>query len=483
MTATLKLVRVDDRWGGGVVVVAVRKDRHAARLTEDEARRLHQQILDTAIELVPIDSIKSNPRNAKRHPEQQVALIAENIRKFGFHHPVLIDETNTLIGGHGRIAGASRLKLTQIPAIRLPNLSPQGKRVVALADNKLPELGPWDPERLRLELKELTVDTAELSFDYEITGFDTVEIDQILGDERPVSRPDPADQMPPLGATETAVTQTGDLWICGDHRLYCDSALEASSYSAVLRDEIADLVFVDPLHNIPVAAHVARGREVRAASADHPTSAEFVEFQQTISAYVAGNAAPGGLILFCVDWRRLEDLATATRLDFGEPKDMVVWIKSSAERGSFYPSQHEHIAVYVAGSTPSATNLGARGRYRSNVWNYPGSKMTLRDWQTGARISRTVKPVALLIDALRDCSKRGQIVLDPCAGVGTMMVAAERTGRRARLIEIDPVCCDMIVRRWQTMSGKTAQLAETRETFAELEARRVRAAAVVRVEQ
>jgi DNA modification methylase len=174
-------------------------------------------------------------------------------------------------------------------------------------------------------------------------------------------------------------------------------------------------------------------------------------------------------------WWRLGELGAATRQYFGAPKDMVIWDKSDAGRGSFYCSQHEHIAVYVAGGTAPATNvrLGDRARYRSNVWSYPGVKTTGRNWHTGARFSATLKPVALLVDALRDCSKRGQIVLDPCAGVGTTMIAAERTGRRARLIEVDPAYCDRIVRRWQTLTGKTAQLAESRQSFAELEARRI----------
>jgi DNA methylase/ParB-like nuclease domain len=484
MTATLKLVRMDDWWGDRVVArqaIVVRKDPFAARLGEAESRRLHEQISRMAIETVPVEAIKSNPRNAKQHPEQQVALIAENIRKFGVTHPVLLDETATLIGGHARIAAARRLKLKEVPAIRLVNLSPQEKRAVALADNKLAELGSWNTEQLRLELKELTIDTAELTFDYAITGFDTAEIDQILGDDGSGARPDPADKTPPLGQSEAAVTETGDLWVCGDHRLYCGSAMEAASYRAVLNGESADLIFADPLYSVPVPGHVATGREARndARSVGHPTSAEFIEVLQTISAHIAGNASPGAVIYFCMDWRRFEDLTTVTRQHFGAPKDLVVWVKSKAERGSFYPFQYEHIAVYVAGAAPSATNLDARGRYRSNVWRYPGSKRTLRDWQTGANISRSVKPVALLVDALRDCSKRGQIVLDPCASVGTMMLAAERTGRRARLIEIDPAYCDVIVRRWQAATGKTAQLAESDQTFADLEARRVRAAAAV----
>jgi hypothetical protein len=451
--------------------------RKNLRLSDADARALQEKISRTAIELVDIHSIKSNPRNAKEHPEYQIALLAENIRRFGVTQPIVIDETHTILAGHARIAAARRLGLKEVPVNRLSNLSPQEKRGLALGDNKLAELGHWNLELLRSELKELTIDTPDLTFDYSITGFDTVEIDEILGDDRSETRPDPADEMSPLVEPEAVVTEQGDLWVCGDHHVYCGGVLEASSYRAVLGGETADLVFADPMHSVPVAAQTARRGEGRdlPTSAGDPTPEESIEFLQTIAANIAANVSPGAVIYFCVDWWLLGELAAATRPSFGAPKDMVIWDKSDAARGTFYGSQHEHIAVYVAGSTVPTPNvgLGARSRYRSNVWSYPGVKTPGRNRLTGASFSATLKPVALLVDALRDCSKRGQIVLDPCAGVGTMMIAAERTGRRARLIEIDPAYCDRIVRHWQTLTGKQARLAESEQTFAELEARRL----------
>jgi DNA methylase/ParB-like nuclease domain len=459
--------------------IAVRKNLSAAqRLAEAEARALHEKISRMAIEWVSIDSIKSNPRNAKEHPERQITLLAENMRMFGVTQPILIDETNMMLAGHARNAAARRLELKEIPVIRLIGLSPQEKRVVALADNKLAELGRWNREMLRLELKELIVNAPELTFDTTITGFDTDEIDRILDENASVARPDPAEQIPPLIEREAVVTEVGDLWVCDDHRLYCGGASDASSYRAVLDGESADVVFADPMHSVPVAGDIAQRGDRR----DLPTSAfdltwaEFIELLQPIAANIADNVCPGAVIYFGMVWWRLGELAAATGQYFGPPKDMVIWTKSDAGRGSFYRSQHEHIAVYVAGGTQTATNsrLGDRGRYRSNVWSYPAVTTTDRDWLTGgARFSTTLKPVALLVDALRDCSKRGQIVLDPCAGVGTTMIAAEHTGRRARLIEIDPAYCDLIVRRWQMMTGKQARLAESQQTFAELEARRI----------
>jgi DNA modification methylase len=457
--------------------IVVRRNRSAAGMTEAEARQLHEQIAGVVIERVATESVKSNPRNAKEHPDLQIALIAENIRTFGFNHPLLIDENGTLIGGHGRLAAALVLGLKQVPVLRLANLSQQEKRAVALADNKLAELGRWNTEMLRLELKELTIDAGDLTFDYAITGFDTVEIDQIVCGEPSSGNRDSADEVPRPAAVDAAVTEAGDLWVCGDHRLYCGSGLEGSSYRELLAGTSADVVFADPLYNVPVASGVAKRGEVPdfAPSASHLTSEEFIEFSQATFEHIASNVVAGAVIYLCIDWRRLDELSVAARRYFGNPKDMVVWVTANAGRGSFYRSQHQHIAVYVAGSSSPRTDfpLGERGRYRSNVWNYPGYKTSARDRDTGLRVGPTVKPVALVVDALRDCSKRGQIVLDPFAGFGTTMIAAERTGRRARLIEIDPAYCDLIVRRWQIITGKSAQLAKSSQTFAELKARRL----------
>jgi ParB-like nuclease domain len=233
-------------WGGDVMAIVIRRNPTASALTEVKARQLQEQIANLAIELVPIESVKTNPRNAKEHPSRQIALIAESIKQFGFNHPALIDEDNRLLGGHARIAAAHRLNLKQVPVLRFTNLSPQEKRAVALADNKLPELGSWNIEMLGLELKELTADVPELVFDYSITGFDTGEIDQILAGEPHPSTPDPADQVRAVQGDEVAVTQPGDSWICADHGLHCGSALEASAYRAVLVGAPADLVFADP---------------------------------------------------------------------------------------------------------------------------------------------------------------------------------------------------------------------------------------------
>ena len=200
---------------------------------------------------------------------------------------------------------------------------------------------------------------------------------------------------------------------------------------------------------------------------------EFVDFLQTISAHIAANVENGAVIYICMDWRHLDDLSAATRRYFGKAKNMIVWVKTNGGQGSFYRSQHEHIAVYAAGTAAPTNNfrLGERGRYRTNVWSYAGFNSFGRDRATALSVHPTIKPVALVADALRDCSKRGEIVLDPFGGSGTTMIAAERSGRAARLIEIDPIYCDVTIRRWETLSGKTAVLSESDDPWAEGEAR------------
>ena len=272
------------------------------------------------------------------------------------------------------------------------------------------------------------------------------------------------------------MTKPGDLWVCGQHRLYCGDALDPASYRVLLRGVPADIVFTDPPYNVRVAGHVSQRADARefAMASGELSPEEFVDFLQTISGHIAANVENGAVVYICMDWRHLDELSAATRRYFGKPKNMIVWVKTNGGQGSFYRSQHEHIAVYAAGTAAPTNNfrLGERGRYRTNVWSYAGFNSFGRDRATALSVHPTMKPVALVADALRDCSKRGEIVLDPFGGSGTTMIAAERSGRAARLIEIDPIYCDVTIRRWQTLSGKTAVLSESDETWGEVEGTR-----------
>jgi DNA modification methylase len=330
-------------------------------------------------------------------------------------------------------------------------------------------------EILSQELSFLFDPETELTFDPRVIGFETVELDQILVGERDDDRADPADETIPLNSQEPAVTTPGDIWICDQHRLVCGDATNKDSYSAVMGTDLAQIVFTDTPYNVPNAGHVTGRNGVRefAMARGEMSPSQFTDFLSIVFANILARMVDGAVGYFCMDWRHMLELLTAADSVFGALKNLIAWVKSNAGMGSFYRSQHELIFVYAAPGRPiNNFGLGAKGRHRTNVWKYPGLSSFGRGRDEALAMHPTVKPVAMVMDALMDCSNRGGIVLDPFGGSGTTMIAAERTGRRARLIEIDLQYCDVTVQRWQNFSGKTARLAKTNETYEEVKARR-----------
>jgi DNA modification methylase len=438
---------------------------------------LDARIKATKIEFVPTERLKPNPRNAKKHPDRQIALLVENYERLGVTQPIVIDENDTVMCGNGRLEAAKKAKLAHLPVIRLSGLTPSQKRALAIADNKLAELGEYDLDILSEELSYLYDPETELSFDPRIVGFETVELDQILADGPDDDRTDPADEIIPVNSQEPAVTSLGDVWTCDQHRLVCGDATNKASYSAVMETDLAEMVFTDPPYNVPNAGHVSRRDDLREFAMAHGemTPSQFTDFLSIVCANILARMVDGAVGYICMDWRHLLELRAAADPIFGDLKNLIVWVKSNAGLGSFYRSQHELICVYAAPGKPiNNFGLGGKGRHRTNVWKYPGFSSFGRGRKEALAMHPTVKPVAMVMDALMDCSNRGGIVLDPFGGSGTTMIAAERKSRRARLIEIDPLYCDVTVQRWQNFSGKTARLAETNETYQEVKARRVR---------
>jgi hypothetical protein len=472
--------------GAKMPVVVHKKKIHAVISDEfDEADvryQLNLRVQHTKLECVPIGELRPNRRNAKKHPSHQILLLAENFKIFGFTQPVIIDEDGMILCGHARYFAALELGLIHLPAIRLSDLSAPLKRALSIADNKLAELGEWDPDILPEELAFLFDCKTDLPFDPRFMGFDTVEVDHILSDEQDTGRADPADQFEPLNPGAMAVTTTDDLWVCDSHKLLCGSALEPADYRRLLGEERPDLGFADGPYNVPNVGHVTSRSDIRefAMAAGEMTSEAFTAFNATFCKNMLHCLAAGAAVYLCMDWRHLPELRAGADPVFGPLKNHIVWVKSNAGMGSSYRSQHEMILFYVTpgGRLTNNFGLGGKGRYRTNVWRYPGFNAFGRDRDESLAMHPTVKPVALVKDALLDCSNRGEIVLDPFGGSGTSMIAAESIGRRARLIEIDPLYCDLIVRRWQAFSGKIARLADTNETFDEVSARRAEEACV-----
>ena len=416
-------------------------------------------------------SLKPYPNNARAHSKRQLTKLAASIAEFGFVVPVLIDGQNSLIAGHGRLQAATKLSLEVIPCIRIEHLSEAQKRAFILADNRLTELASWDSKLLASELQFLS----DLEFDIELTGFETAEIDLIVDGVDDPSKSDPADQAPTPCTNMPAVTGLGDLWLLGEHRVFCGDATKLESFQDVLGGDKAQMVFTDPPYNVPISGHVSglgqvQHREFVMASGEM-SEAEFTRFLTTTLAHAAASSEDGAIHFVCMDWRHLSEIVTAGRTVYSELKNLCFWNKSNGGMGSLYRSKHELVFVWKIGAGTHINNieLGRFGRYRTNVWDYPGVNGFKSDRGDELTMHPTVKPVALVADAIRDCSKRNGVILDPFAGSGTTVIAAEKTGRRAAVIEIDPLYVDAIVRRWHTFAGKQAVCARTGATFNERE--------------
>ncbi len=422
---------------------------------------------DLCLESLPIAALKPYERNARTHSRKQIKQIAASIKRFGFNAPVLIDEDNGIIAGHGRVEAAKLLKLQAVPTIRLSHLTPTEKRAYILADNKLALNAGWDREMLAFEVKHLL----EVGFDPEPIGFETPELDLIV-DEAEARENDPAPEdvvEPPVKGP--AVTEPGDLWRLGKHRLLCGDARAPESYAALLGAEKADIVVTDPPYNVRIEGNVGGLGKVKhanfAMAAGEMSEAEFTAFLRSIFERLTASSVDGSIHFVFMDWRHIGEVLAAARGVYAELKNLCIWNKSVGGMGTFYRSKHELVFVFKNGTAPHVNNfeLGQHGRTRTNVWDYAGLVGFKAGRLDEIAMHPTTKPVAMLADALRDCSKRGAIVLDPFGGSGSTLMAAEKTGRHARVIELDPAYVDVIVRRWQDHTGKPAALETSGETF------------------
>jgi DNA modification methylase len=427
------------------------------------------------IEYTHVNELRPYAGNARTHSRKQIRQIAKSIERFGFNNPVLIDGNRQIVAGHGRVEAAKLLGMTAVPTVRLSHLSDADKRAYILADNKLAEKAGWDREILAIELQALV----DLNVDIEITGFETGEIDIILDDAREAagSPPEPEDNVPAY-ADGSAVSRLGNLWLLGQHRLLCGDARDQAAYDVLLDGAKAEFVFTDPPYNVPIDGHVCGLGRIRhgnfAMGCGEMSQAEFVQFLVTVFGLQATNTTDGSIHQICMDWRHMGEMLRAGHQVYSELKNLCVWNKSNGGMGSFYRSKHELVFVWKNGSAPhiNTFELGQHGRSRSNVWDYAGVNVPKAGGLSDLAMHPTVKPVALVADAIKDCSRRNGLVLDPFGGSGTVLVAAERTARKARALEIDPHYVDVAVRRWQAYTGKTAVLAASGATFEQVEEER-----------
>jgi DNA modification methylase len=427
-----------------------------------------------------VSALKPNPRNARVHSEKQKHQIARSIVEFGFNNPVLIDGNNQIIASHGRVEAAKLLGIEMIPTIRIEHLSEDQIRAYVIADNRLALNAGWDPEILAIEFQNLAV--LDLPFDLEITGFDTAEIDLLI-DESAEMHDDDLDEVPPVEAEP--VTRRGDVWHVGEHKLFCADAPTPSSYFELMGKERARVVFADPPYNVSIVGHVGGLGSIRprefAMACGEMSEAQFTQFLTTTFLNVAGVSLNGAIHFICMDWRHIGETLAAAKMVYSEFKNLCVWNKDNGGMGSFYRSKHELVFVFKVGTAPhlNAIELGGSGRYRTNVWDYRGVNTFRPGRLDDLAMHPTVKPVALVIDAIKDCSRRGEVVLDPFGGSGTTIIAAEKSQRRARALEIDPLYVDVAIHRWEKLTGGQATHGPSGRTFMEVAEERLSSSTVL----
>jgi DNA modification methylase len=440
------------------------------------------KVTDVRVQALSTSQIKLDGRNSRTHSAKQIRQIANSIAAFGFTHPLLVTEDGTLIAGEGRYKAAQLLGLAKVPVIVLAGLSPARQRALAIADNKIAENAGWDRERLAIEIPELAGLLETEGLDVSILGFEAVEIDQLVTDFEE-NAADPEDNVDSVDSTwlkDRAVSKPGDLWVLGNHKLLCGDARSAADIARLMAHCRADAAFLDPPYNVRIGGVVGRGKTKHAEFAmasGEMSSAEYVRFLGITLNAAASVSREGALHYVCTDWRHIAELLAAAKPVYGDTINIAVWVKSNAGQGSFYRSQHELVGIFRVGQAPHLNNveLGRHGRSRSNVWYYAGVNSFRAGRMEELRAHPSAKPVALVADAIKDCTRRGDVVLDTFCGSGTTILAAERVGRHARALELEPRFVDVAIRRWQAFTRRDARHDESGLSFDEVAAEGSRA--------
>lgn len=411
------------------------------------------------IELIAIGDLTPWARNARTHSKKQIRQIAGSIETFGFTNPVLIDEGRTILAGHGRVEAAKHLGWSEVPCLRLDHMSAEEKRAYVLADNKLALNAGWDEELLAAELGELM--SSDPGFDVTITGFSIPEIDGVLESVAPEEPGDPEDDALP-GAAPARI-RPGDIWQLGPHRLVCGDALDPKIVQDLMAGETARMAFSDPPYNVKIDGHVGNSGKIQhrefAMASGEMSDAQFTAFLERAFRNLADHSVDGAIHFLCMDWRHMAEMLAAGHAVYDALKNLIVWAKDNGGMGTFYRSRHELIFVFKTGDAPHVNTfeLGQHGRYRTNVWEYRGANSRHAGRMEELALHPTVKPVQMIADAIRDVSGRGEIVLDLFGGSGSTLIAAEKTGRRGYLCELDPIYCDRILARWEAYAKDLAE--------------------------
>jgi DNA modification methylase len=425
-----------------------------------------------SVEIVPIGALAPNPRNARLHPDKQIRQLAAFIKKHGFRVPISVDQDNLIVAGHGRMDAAKLLGLAEVPVIRTHFQTEAERNAFALADNRLAELSSWNDDVLKAELENLF----EGGFDISTIGFSTADLDFAIVEEK-AENPAKAERVDLPDPAAAAVSEVGDLWLIGPHRLCCGDARDVASWEALLGEDRATLVFADPPYNVEINGHVSGTNTHRefVMGAGEMSPAEFTTFLRCVFRNCVRFSIPGSIHYQCMDFRHIREILDAADGVYDEYKQLVVWAKNNGGMGSFYRSRHELVFVFKAGKGRHINNfgLGEKGRYRTNVVEYAGANTFRKGRKEDLDAHSTVKPTPLVADFILDCSNRGDLVVDPFIGSGTTLIAAHRTKRRGAGMELDPLYVDTALRRLAKTTGVSPVLAGDGRTFDEIAAIRL----------
>jgi DNA modification methylase len=409
---------------------------------------------DLIVQKRSIEKLIPYIRNARTHSDQQVAQIAASIVEFGWSNPILVDGDNGVIAGHGRLLAARKLGLTEVPVIELAHLSPTQKRAYILTDNQLALRAGWDEALLRIELADLKL----ADFDLGLIGFDPDELDDLLAPEETITDGQTDDDQAPE-VPDVPVSQPGDIWVLGNHRLLCGDATREEDYRALLGEERAALLWQDPPYNVDYS----NSAEDKLRGKDRPILNDnlgqgFHDFLRT--ALTPALARCDGAVYIAMSSSELDTLQSAFRAAGGKWSTFIIWAKNTFTLGrADYQRQYEPI---LYGWREGAQRHWCGDRNQGDVWNF--NKPVKND------LHPTMKPVELVERALRNSSRPNDVVLDAFGGSGSTLIACEKTGRRCRMMELDPRYVDVIVRRWQDWTGKKATRARDGVAFDALHA-------------
>lgn len=409
------------------------------------------------IKYLEIKKLKRYEKNAKIHTKKQVGKLIASIKQFGMVTPIIVDKDFTIIAGHGRLEALEKLGHTKVPVIMLEHLSKTQVCAYRLADNRIAEEAEYDRDLLKVELEEISFNDEFIITD---TGFDIAEIDSIILEDYSVQkeRQDKADELKTSKIKEQV--KLGDIWKLGSHLLLCGDATKETHYKELMQNDNATLVITDPPYNVPISGHVCKTKheEFQMASGEM-SETEFEKFTANFMQNLLNFSKDGSLHYVFIDWRGLKTFLNVGNKIYSDLKNICVWNKLVGGMGSMYRSQHEFVCVFKNGTTAHINNveLGKNGRYRTNIWNHKGVSATNPKSLELLKMHPTVKPVGLLHEILLDSSRNGDIVLDPFGGSGSTLLACQRAKRKARLIEISPHYCDLIIHRFEELFNKKAE--------------------------